>query len=105
MESFYSLPTLKSDDDVLRFFKTAIEYRNSHKSEYGKIARFVFDSTHRLAVGIELNIDLERIRAEFIALEAPGMPLDDNLSPEVYDDRLWKRLESMVDAAIEKRTV
>lgn len=105
MEQFYDAPVIKSDEDTLRFFKKAIEYRNNHKSEYDKIARFVFDNTHQLITGIKLDGDVDSIRAEVIALEAPGMPLDNTLTPEVYDDYLWRRLEAMVDSAIEKRTV
>lgn len=105
MEQFYKLPVITSNEDALRFFKKAVEYRKNHRNEYGKIARFVFDSTHQLTIGIELAGDIDELRAEFIALEAPGVPLDNATSFEAYDDYLWRRLESMIDLAIEKRTV
>ena len=105
MESFYNRPIINSDENALLFFKRAIKYRNDHKDESREIARFVFDCTHQLTIGIKLDVNVDGLRAEFIALEAPGMPLDDNLSPEEYDDYLWNRLALMIDLVIEKRTV
>jgi len=103
MESFYSLPEIESEADALHFFKEAIEYRNNYKSEDGRIARFVFDSTHKITTGFELSPDIDWIRAEFIALEGPGMPIDNEVDPDEYVDKLWARLDMMIDEAIEKR--
>lgn len=103
MESFYDSPVIRTDADALRFFKQAVEYRSGHKDEYGKIARFVFDSTHQMITGAELSSDIEWLRSEFIALEAPGMPPDDEANPDEYVDELWSRLDMLVDEAIKIR--
>lgn len=103
MELFYTPPVIRTDADAFRFFKQAVEYRNEHKDEYDKIARFVFDSTHQMITGVELSSDVDWLRSEFIALEAPGMPPDDEANPDEYVDELWSRLDMMVDEAIKIR--
>lgn len=61
-----------------------------------EIARFVFDVTHETTLGIPSNDDIQLIRQEFGALEAPGLP-EDNSDPEAYEDKLWARLRSTVE--------
>lgn len=103
MELFNSLHAIRTDDDALRLFKRAIEYRSRHKNEDGKIARFVYDSTHKLATGVRFSDDIDQLRAEFIALEAPGMPPDNVTDPDEYADQLWVRLDGLVEEAIARR--
>ena len=101
MELFNSLHAIRTDDDALHLFKRAIEYRSRH--EDAKIARFVYDSTHKLATGVRFSDDVDQIRAEFIALEAPGMPPDDVTDPDDYVDQLWARVDEMIEEAIARR--
>jgi hypothetical protein len=103
MELFYSSPFIRTDADALRFFKMAVKYRGGHKDEYSKIARFVFDSTHQMITNVEPGSDVDWLRLEFIALEAPGMPQDDNTDPDKYVDGLWLRLDKMIDKTIAMR--
>lgn len=105
MELFYNSPVIRTDADALRFFKQAVKYRGGHKDEYGKITRFVFDSTHQMITNVELASDIDWLRLEFIALEAPGMPPDDDTDPDKYVDGLWLRLDRMIDEAIARRAV
>jgi hypothetical protein len=105
MKSFYETTIPTTQDEVLFFFQEAIRYRESHKDESEKIALFVFDTTHQSRLGVYLSSDLEQIRYEFGALEAPGQPEgDDDL--DQFEDRLWKRLGLMIEKVQnEKRTV
>ena len=91
MKSFLQSFPLQTQDDVLNFFQEAIVYRETHKSESEEIARFVFDATHRTKINVPLSTELEKIRYEFGALEAPGQP-EDNSDPNIFVDHLWSRL-------------
>ncbi len=85
--------------DVYAFYKNAIEYRNKHKEEYAEIARFVFCVTHKDKLGDISDDDIDFIRFEFIALEAPGTPENDDSEAklEAFVDFLWERLRLIVD--------
>jgi len=104
MELIYDKTNLQTADDIIGFFKSAIEYRKFHKEESEKIACFVFDNTHETKIKIPLDEELEKIRYEFGALEAPGQPEDD-MDEADYIDTLWSRLSSIIDKVNEKRTV
>lgn len=101
MKDIYDMPTPSTPKEVVDYFLSAVEYRNSHKSQSIEIARYVFDVTHESRIGFHLSEKLERIRYEFGALEAPGTP-DGGEDVMSYDDRLWERLAAMIN---EKRTV
>lgn len=95
---------LTSESDVLDYYVDAIHYRNSHKSESTEIAIHVFNRTHpKVRLSFAINRKVERLRDEFGALEAPGMPEDDTEDPNDYSDRLWARLLNLTEN--EKRTV
>jgi len=98
MRTFYHTPDPRTLDDVVCLFRDAIAYRTAHKDESIKVARFVFDATCPILHEADFGSDIERIRFEFGALEAPGCPEDPNLSLMDSDDRLWSRLQKMVEA-------
>lgn len=88
---------LANELDVLNYYSDAIYYRNAHKSESVDIAVHVFDRTHpkgRLSFPISAEVD--RLRDEFGALEAPGMPEDDEKDPDEYVDEVWQLLDDRV---------
>lgn len=96
MRSLSSGNNFKTRADILTFFSRAIEYRENHKKESGKIAQFVFDTTHKSRLGELFDDDIEFLRNEFGALEAPGLP-PDKMTGDEYVDCLWGRLEVMVE--------
>lgn len=102
MDSLDAQINISTEDDLFKFFNEAIEYRDAHKQESRKIAIFVFDNTHPAITNIPLNDDLERIRFEFGALEAPGSPEAD-IDRDKYDDKLWRRLSDMISETNKKR--
>ena len=95
---------LTDELDILNYFIDAIQYRTSHKNESLDVAMHVFDRTHpRGRLSFPISAATERLRDEFGALEAPGMPENDDEDPDEYMDKLWLRLLNMVEN--EKRTV
>lgn len=94
--TFFTQPyDFKHEQDILSFFNEAILYRQNHKEESEKIALFVFDKTHESKLGLLYNKRIDTIRNEFGALEAPGMP-DDDQDPDDFVDYLWDRLRIIV---------
>ena len=91
MNFFNKPPDFKDRADVFLFFLGALDYREAHPEESEKIALFVFDATHKFI----FDNDIETIRNEFGALEAPGEP--ENGNPDDYREALWTRLRLMVE--------
>lgn len=104
MSSYTFDRIINSETDVFEMYRDAIEYRFRHKDQSRQIALHCFDIT-RSNNGVKYSADIERLRYEMGALEAPGMPEDDNLDPDEYDDRLWSRLRYLTELIIRKRTV
>jgi len=96
---------LSNEAELLDFFIEAIQYRIAHKGQSVEIAVHVFDKTHPSSLSFPWNKVLDELRFEFIALEAPGMPEDDNKDPDEYDDELWRRLLFLVNDLKKKQTV
>jgi hypothetical protein len=97
---------LSNELEVLDFFEAAIRYREDHKAQSSEIAVHVFDKAHpKPQLSFPIADDIDNLRNEFGALEAPGMPEDDDKDPDEYDDELWTRLNNLVTKAKEKRTV
>lgn len=71
----YSKP-LKSVRNILDLYIEAISYRENHKHQSKQIARFVFYVVHFDRILFELLEELEILRYEFGALEAPGLGND-----------------------------
>jgi len=92
MQDLQKYLPIKSEKELIDFYIAAIDYRNKHKDQSPAIAQFVFDASHPLNLPFALSKSLTSIRFEFGALEAPGMPEDDSILPEDYDDTLWNRL-------------
>ena len=89
---------------MLHFFQQVIAYRSDHKEDAAQIARYAYAQTHELKMGCTCTDEIEFLRGEMIALEAPGWsPEELNMEPEEYDDMLWNRLGMMIGAEIEKR--
>ena len=89
---------------MLHFFQQVIAYRSDHKEDAAQIARYAYAQTHELKTGCTCMDEIEFLRGEMIALEAPGWPPEElNMEPEEYDDMLWNRLGMMIGAEIEKR--
>lgn len=105
MEDVCTPGSIKNDRDILDFFKRVIAYRDEHKCESAQIARFAYSMTHENEVGFMCKSEINLLRGEMIALEAPGVPQDDTMQPEVYDNMLWNQLLKEVEAEIEKRIV
>ena len=88
---------LSNEREVLDYFIAAILYRNDHKAESPSIAIHVFDMTHPLLkLSFPISTITDRLRDEFGALEAPGMPEDDNKDPEEDIDESWVRLYKLI---------
>lgn len=97
---------IKNELDVLYFFQQVIAYRSDHKEDAAQIARYAYVQTHELKTGCTCTHEIEFLRGEMIALEAPGWPPEElNMEPEEHDDMLWNRLNTMIDVEIKKRTV
>lgn len=94
-------PTISDPVDVMALFVTALKEQQADKERSEAIAHEVFERTHPSQLTFDLPDDLSRLRDEFGALEAPGLP-DDDSDPDEYRDALWERLFSLVH---EKRTV
>lgn len=84
----YKNRELLNETDVLDYFVDAINFRNSHKDQSTDIATQVFNRTHATMLPFTLSKEAERLRFEFGALEAPGMPEDETLPTPDYDDEL-----------------
>jgi hypothetical protein len=97
--------TLSNETELLDYFIEAIQYRIAHKDRSVEIAVHVFDKTHPSHVSFSWGKALDDLRFEFIALEAPGMPKNDDKDPDEYDDELWQRLLILVNDAKKKQTV
>lgn len=82
--------------DIFSFFLSAIGYREKHKDQSEQVALYVFNVTHKNKLGILYSDDIDAIRNEFGALEAPGQP-DDNTEPDVFVDHLWDRLRAIIE--------
>lgn len=93
----------KTNRDIFSFFNRAILYRNNHKEESGKVARFVFDTTHKSKLGSLYSENIDSIRNEFGALEAPGRPAD-NSDLNEFIDHLWDRLRLIIEEG-KKRSI
>ncbi|MGD8374282.1 MAG: hypothetical protein PVI21_05520 [Candidatus Woesebacteria bacterium] len=97
--TFFAKPyNFKNKQDIISFFNEALLYRQSHKNQSEKIACFVFDTTHESKIGLLYNKRIDTIRNEFGALEAPGLP-DNNQDPDEFADYLWSRLGLLVKEA------
>lgn len=97
---------LAGESDVLDYFAAAIQYRNAHKNESADIAMHVFDRTHpRGRLTFPIGAEIDRLRDEFGALEAPGMPDNDTQSFEDHEDEVWLRLLNLIEDAKKSRTV
>lgn len=93
---------LLNESDVLDYYVTAIQYRNTHKAESAEIAMHVFDKTHQMWLPFPVSDEADRLRDEFGALEAPGMPENDEKDPDEEVDELWLRLLNMINEIKEK---
>lgn len=94
MPDFYSITTPQSVEATVDLFRHAIDYRNTHKQESKTVALFIFNTTF----GSPLDKNLEDIRFEFGALEAPGSP-EVAMDLDEFEDRLWERLAVIVSKA------
>lgn len=92
---------LRNESELISYYLEAIEIRTLHPELSEEIAREVFDQTHPSTLPFIVNDDTQRLRDEFGALEAPGLP-DDYTNPDVYREQLWQRLKYIVN---ENRTV
>jgi len=98
--------SLSNETEVLDYYVDAIHYRNAHKDESPDIAIHVFDRTHpKIRLSFPTSSEIDKLRDEFGALEAPGMPEDNEKNPDEYIDEVWMRLLNLVNKAKEKRTV
>lgn len=106
MHSYPFDRALGNTTELLNFYSDAIHYRNSHKAQSSEIAQYVFNATHpTIRLTFPVDTGLDRLRDEFGALEAPGMPMDDTVDPDEDEDRLWERLLTIVKNEQDKRTV
>lgn len=89
---------IRSNNDLADYYLNVIEYRYAHKGNSSNIARIAFDKTNSSTLAFVPSKELTSIRFEFGSLEAPGMPDDEHLdmTPEVYCDYLWNRLQKIV---------
>lgn len=90
-------PTMSDPADVIALFVMALNERRANKDRSEAIAHEVFERTHSSQLSFDLPDDLSRLRDEFGALEAPGLP-DDDSDPDEYRDTLWDRLFSLVQS-------
>lgn len=96
---------IKNNLDLLNFFLSAIEFRNSHSQQSRNIALRVFNKTHELSKIFTIDEKLRELMYEFGALEAPGSPDNQEISLKEYDNKLWSRLLELIILEKEKRTV
>ena len=92
MQELQQYLPIKSEEELIKFYISAIDYRNGHKGQSADIAQFVFDASHSSNLPFESSEELTSLRFEFGALEAPGLPENNTISIEDYDDQLWDRL-------------
>ena len=92
MQELQKYLPIKSEEELIKFYISAIDYRNKHKDKSADIAQFVFDASHPSNLPFKSSEELTSLRFEFGALEAPGLPEDNTISIEDYDDQLWDRL-------------
>ncbi len=88
-------PRISDSADVIALFVTALNERQVNKERSEAIAHEVFERTHPSLLSFDLSDDLSRLRDEFGALEAPGLP-DDGTDPDEYRNALWERLFLLV---------
>ncbi len=88
-------PRISDPSDVIALFVMALNERQANKERSEAIAHEVFERTHPSQLSFTLPDELSRLRDEFGALEAPGLP-EDGSDPGVYRDALWERLFLLV---------
>ncbi len=90
---------IETRQDLFDFFDAALEYRGQHRKYERALALYVFNVT-RSVESMEWYVkQLDDIRHEFAALEAPGLSDDPTHDAETYANSLWERLEYIVDKA------
>ena len=87
---------IHNQSELVDYFAEAIRIREQHPDQSEAIARQVFDNTHPALLSFEVSQQIQIIRNEFGALEAPGLP-DDDTDPDVYRDHLWQRVKKIVN--------
>jgi hypothetical protein len=89
----------QTPDDVLLIYQHAIAKRNQAPDRSRALALDAFNETHPLRCAFASNDALNELRFEMGALEAPGSPPEGSgMSQQEYEDRLWTRLERLVEA-------
>jgi hypothetical protein len=90
--------SLFSERDFLEYYLDAINYRNDHKDESVEIALHVFRRTNPNGMlSFSASRELERLRFEFGALEAPGWSNDEKKTLEESQDEAWSYVAEMVE--------
>lgn len=90
----------ESEDEVLDYFRVALQARAQSREASCEIARTVFTTTSIEFLDFTPSEHLSRLRYEFGALEAPGLENQDSdeLQAKEFEDKLWRRLEGLVRA-------
>lgn len=94
---------LNNQQQVLELYQVAITARNLSPEDSTKIAILAFDATHPSNLNFQPSNDLEKLRFEMGALEAPGdflsYPNHIFSSQLEFENFLWNRLARLVNEA------
>lgn len=95
---------LDNQQQVVELYRVAIATRNLLPRDSDKIAIMAFNATHPSKLNFKPSDDLEKLRFELGALEAPGdfstYTERTFVNQEEFEDFLWDRFGELVFASV-----
>jgi hypothetical protein len=88
---------IESDKDLYNFWLASLAFRKSHRHIEKELANYIFLKSNETRKILKFDPTIDDIIFEFAALETPGQSGSDAVDPADYADRLWNRLESIVN--------
>jgi hypothetical protein len=97
---------LNNQQQIVELYRAAIATRNLLPRDSDKIAIMAFNATHPSKLNFKPSDDLEKLRFELGALEAPGdfstYTERTFVNQEEFEDFLWDRFEKLIDDLLVK---
>ena len=97
---------LNNQQQVVKLYRAAIATRNLLPRDSSKIAIITVNATHPSKLNFKPSDDLEKLRFELGALEAPGdfstYTEHTFVNQEEFEDFLWDRFSKLIDNLLVK---
>jgi hypothetical protein len=88
---------LESEKDLYVFWLACLAFRKSHRHIEKELAQYVFLKSNETRSLVPFNSTMDDITFEFAALETPGESGNPTVDSLDFADRLWNRLDSVVN--------